>query len=722
MHDRPAMTDDQQEKGAASSPAGRVARLRHLLRPRSIAVIGASDRDGSFGKRLLSAIRSGRYAGTVYPVNPRYEQLDGLTCYPSLDALPEVPDLAAFAVADQQAPSLLEEAAEIGIPAAALFGRGYAPPGEMSSTQRLSAIARTAGMAVCGNNCMGFVNIVDGLKISGNPPPIPDHPGTIGLISHSGSTWSGLVGNQRQLVFNYAISAGQEIATTMADYLEFLLDQPETRVIGCIMETVRDPEGFIAAAERADVRGIPIIALKLGRSEQGRQFALAHSGALSGSDAVYGAVLERHNIVRVRTVDEFVNTLELFSTPRRPSAAGIGIVTDSGGERELIVDIASDVGAPFAKVRPETEQRLAQVLDPGMSPLNPVDSYGDGRTLLEDCLRVLADDPEVGIVALATNLVAGRAYADEAARAISEAAAATAKPALLFGHVESAMSHKHAADLRAKGIPVLLGTASALSAMTHLITWHQRKDPATRGVAKPTADLPSREEISALIAADGPGALSARTAAQLMDRCHLPRAASRFVETRENAVAAAEDLGFPVVMKTANPAILHKTEHGGVLLNIASSSAAAEAYDQIRQRCGPLVEIQKQIAGGTELILGMTYDPQFGPAVTLGLGGILTELLSDAVTFLPPVTPDGARQFLERLKGYPLLTGFRGSPPADLAALCELIARFSTFCASYGALFSEIDLNPIKAGPDGAVAVDALFIPSQGSQAERAVA
>lgn len=721
MHDRHGSREHQNEK-ANTSPGNRVDRVRHLLRPRSIAVIGASDREGSFGNRLLTSIQTGRYAGTVYPVNPRYEELGGLTCYPSLEALPQVPDLAAFAVNDQQAPVLLEQAAELGIPAAALFGRGYAPHGEISPTQRLAAIARAAGMAVCGNNCMGFVNIVDGLKISGNPPPIPDHPGSIGLISHSGSTWSGLVGNQRQLVFNYAISAGQEIATTMADYLGFLLDQPETRVIGCIMETVRDPETFLAAVEQADDKGIPIVALKLGRSEQGRQFALAHSGALSGSDAVYGAVLERYNIIRVRTVDEFVNTLELLSSARLPSAPGIGIVTDSGGERELIVDIASDVSAPLAKVTPETERRLTQVLDPGMSPLNPVDSYGDGRTLLEDCLRVLADDPQVGIVALATNMVAGRTYADEAARAISEVANATTKPALLFGHVESAMSTKNAAELRAQGIPVLLGTAAALSAMTHMIEWHRSKDPARRGSVEVPQDLPSVEAIEELIAVDGSGTLSARAAAELMDRCGLSRATSRFAETLEEAVSQATQLGFPVVMKTADPTILHKTEHGGVVLNLGSSDAVATAYKRIRQNCGPMVEVQKQIDGGVELILGMTNDPQFGPAVTLGLGGIFTELLADAVTFLPPVTPGGAAQYLKRLKGYPLLTGFRGSPPADLDALCHLISRFSAFCAIHGKLFSEIDLNPVKASPYGAMAVDALFIPLNKSEDERAVA
>ena len=280
--------------------AGKTA-LDALLRPRSIAIVGASTREGSFGLRLLSSIRSGRYGGEVYPINPRYDDIAGTRCYPNLKALPAPADCVAFAVSDDILEPALTEAADAGARAAVIFGRAYEAPGRAgpSRAERLAAVAREAGMAVCGNNCMGFFNSIDGIKMSGNPPPLAEASGEVGLISHSGSTWSGLVGNQRDLVFNYAISAGQEIATTMADYLEFLLDQPETRAIGCLLETVRAPELFIAAIERADQLGVPIVALKLGRSERGRRFAIAHSGALAGSDAAYGAVFERHNVIRV---------------------------------------------------------------------------------------------------------------------------------------------------------------------------------------------------------------------------------------------------------------------------------------------------------------------------------------------------------------------------------------------------------------------------------------
>ena len=691
------------------------ADLARLLRPRSIAIIGASAREGSFGQRLLNSITTGRYTGNVYPINPRYPELGGLKCYADLASLPEVPDLACFAVSDDVIEAALTEAATAGVKGAAMFGRAYEPavPGRLSKSARLGAIAREAGMAVCGNNCMGFVNFVDGLKISGNPPPLAPKGGVIGLVSHSGSTWSGLVGNQRQLDFNYAISAGQEIATTAADYIRFLLAQPETRVIGCLLETVRDPEGFLAALELADGKGIPVVVLKLGRSERGRALALAHSGALAGSDAAYGAIFERRNVVRVKTPDELTDTLEMFATPRRPTAPGIGIVTDSGGERELIVDVASDIDAPIATVSEATREKLVAILDPGMEPVNPVDSYGDGRMLLGECMQALAGDANVGIVAMATNLVHGRAYLYGSTAALEKAHNATAKPTLVFGNLHSTVSREEAARLRGLGIPVLMGTVTALAAMKHFSAWHQRRaEPARSASETPRALETSPAARAALAAISGkPGAAMPPAATNfLLEAFGVPTARSMFVASRAEATAAARRLGFPVALKTAAADILHKTDQGGVVLGLADADSVVKAYDTIAARCGPTVQVQAQAAPGVEIILGMTSEPPFGPMMTIGLGGILTEVLADAVTVEPPVTASEAREMLRRLKGYRLLEGYRGRPAADLASLAEAIERFSVLCAASRGKLAAIDINPVIAGPGGAVAVDALAI------------
>lgn len=703
----------QASKARPRPSGGDVARL---LRPKSIAIVGATPREGAFGARLLSSIKNSRYAGRIYPINPRYETIDGLACYASLASVPERLDLAAFAVSDDVIEVALTEAAAAGVAATAVFGRAYEPenPGVMAKPERIAHIARGAGMAMCGINCMGFINYVDGLPISGNPPPIPDGHGGIGLVSHSGSTWSGLVGNQRQLMFNYAVSAGAETATSVADYMDFLIDQPETRVIACILETVRDPERFIAALERADDKDVPVVVLKLGRTERGRKFALAHSGALAGSDAAYGAIFERHNVVRVYTVDELADTAELFNAPRRPGSGGIGIVTDSGGERELIVDIATDLGVPIADISKDTASRLAEVLDPGMAAVNPVDSYGDGRMLMGETLDLLAQDPNVAIAAMATNLVAGRRYLYASTAALEKVSDSTSKPTVVFGNLHSTICRAEAARLRAKGIPVLMGTTTSLLAMKHALDWRDGRADEVRRAPLPAASPPV--EVRAIVARTRPGtALPPEDALAVLAHYGIPSATCAFVWSSDEAVAAAERIGMPVVAKTAAADILHKTERGGVAVNLGTPSAVADAYARIAASCGPHVQIQRQAPPGTEILLGMTNDAQFGPMVTIGLGGVMTELLGDVVTFVPPVTPDRAVGLLRRLKGFRLLDGFRGRPKADLAALAVAVERFSQLCHEAGSLFAEIDINPVIAGTDAALAVDALLVAGPNS-------
>lgn len=680
--------------------------VQRLMKPRSVAVVGASEREGSFGQRLLRAIVSNGYAGAVYPINPRYSEVGGLPAYASLGATPELPDLVAFAISDDRLEQAFVDAASQGMKAAVIFGRCYEEyrEGSVPLTERISKIAHEADIAICGGNCMGFVNLVDRLALSASPPPLVERSGAVGLVSHSGSTWSGLLGNQRGVVYNYAISAGQELSTTIGDYVRFLAAQPETRVVGCVLETLRNPEDFLAAVYDAGQRGIPVVALKLGRSRRGQEFALAHSGALAGADNVFQAAMREFGIISTDTLEEFEDTLAVFSTPRRPAATGIGIVTDSGGERQHIVDRAETAGVPLLEFSEETRAKLLATLDPGMTPDNPVDSYGDGRNLMAECMTFIAQDSDVGVVALATNLVAGRRYATISAELLGLVYQQVAKPLVLMANVASATSRELTRSLFAAGIPVLLGTTSSLKALHHFVNWQPPLPPASAQRDKESAihDL--------LDGAAARQALAPAAAAEILDRYSLPQAPRTFASTRDGAVEAALRIGFPVVMKTANPAILHKTEHGGVVLSIGDEVAAGAAYDTISTGCGADVEVARQISNGVELILGMTTDRVFGPAITVGIGGIWTELFRDAVTFLPPVTPLRAEEYLRRLKGFPLLDGYRGAPRANLTAISGLISKFSAFCLEQGTEFSEIDLNPIKAGPDGAFILDSLFV------------
>lgn len=681
--------------------------MRALLAPSSVAIVGASGQQGALGQRLLSYLIAGGYKGRIYPVNPRYQTLQNLTCYPDLASIPERVDCAAFAVSDERIEAALADAAAAGVRGAVAYGRMHEPPGRGGPDRpaRLAAIARGAGMALCGANCMGFINRHASLVLSGNPPPLPAGPGRIAILSHSGSTWSGLVGSQRDLHVTYAISAGQELAGTFADYIDFLLGDPATRAIGLVVETIRDPDGFAASAARAQVKGVPIAALKLGRSELGRRFALAHSGALAGSAAIYDAWFEHLGIPVCTTLDGLTDMLEIFCRARPPAAGGLGAATDSGAERQLVVDIAAEVGCPIAPLAPSTEAALAETLDPGMLTQNPVDVFGDGKMVLRECLAAIANDPYVGAVAMVTNLVHGRPYLATATEAVEATAAATDKPVMVLGNLHSTVSRQAATALREHGIPVLMGTETGLRAIRAFLRWHERRraDRPTVASATPASVATWRARIRA-------GGLDPAEALTLYRDFGGPVAPDAMVTSEVDAAAAAARLGFPVVLKTGEPSIAHKTEAGGVALGIRDAAAVNAAYRRIAKTCGPRVHVQKQIPPGIELFLGLVHDPQLGPAMTIGLGGIFVEVLRDVVTVIPPVSEAEADALLRRLRGFPLLAGARGRKPVDLVALGAAIAAFSRLGAALGDELAEFDLNPLICSEHGVVAVDALAV------------
>ncbi|MCC6197686.1 MAG: acetate--CoA ligase family protein [Burkholderiales bacterium] len=679
--------------------------MHALLCPSSVAIVGATPREGSLGQRLFTHIRGWRYGGSVYAVNPAHAQIDGQVCFPSLAALPRPVDLVAFAVNDDRLEAALDDAALHGAKAGVIFGRLYRPGADGPARKaRLAAIARGRGMALCGSNCMGFINVAAGLRMSGNPPPVEGRGGGISIISHSGSTWSGLVGSQRDFPLGFAISAGEELATTMANYIDFLLGEGSTRAIALVIETVRDPQDFIAAADRASARGVPLAALKLGRSDLGKRFALSHSGALAGADAVYEAIFARHNIASCRSLDELADTLELLASSRKPARGALGATTDSGAERQLVADLAVDVGCPLATFSATTEARLQDVLDPGMLPENPVDIYGDGKMVLAECLDAVAQDEGVAVVAMVSNLVEGRPRLMGMVKdAMTRAVAATDKPLVVLSNVHSTVSRSAAREFRAQGIPVLMSTATGLHAIKRFLQWHERRDRAAPAAAPDSTAL-----VRKWRARLRSGTLDAHDGLTLFADFGGDVAASVVARSAADAIAAAERFGYPVTLKTANPTILHKTEAGGVALSLQSSQAVEAAYARIATVCGPAMQVQKQVSAGVEIILGMVRDPAFGPVMTFGLGGVFVEVLRDTITVIPPVSAGDVRGMLPQLRGYPLLQGARGTAKVDLDKLAAAIASFSHLAAALGDELDELDLNPVIAGPWGATAVDAL--------------
>ena len=684
--------------------------MNALLRPRTIAVVGASTREGSVGRNVMSHCAGPRFIGQLFGIHPTNETAVGHPCVPRFDDLPQPADCAVMAVGDNRIEAAMTEAAEAGVKAAVLLGRLHEePPGDPPLKERIAAIARESGMAVCGANCMGLFNAIDDVWLSMTHLAGNDEPGSVALLSHSGSTWSGVGASQRQAGFAFGVSVGNEVATTMADYIHHLCDEPDVKAIACVMEAVRDPENFIAAVERADQKGLPVVVLKLGRTEKSQAFAFSHSGALSGSDAAYDAVFRRHNLIRVRNLDEMLDTLEIMTCGRAPTTGQLGVQTDSGGERQLIVDLAADIGVELTELEAPTRARLEEVLDPGLEPENPVDYWGErGFEVLPQIAPILADDPGVGAVVIATNMVPERRILYDSTNAIAALHKSSDKPCALLGNLHSTIDRGEAARLRALEVPVLMGTETGLLALRHFFHWHRNRAETKRPPG------PGDDVVAMWRGRLAEGSVTSEDALQMIAAWGAPIPAMRDAATSDDACAAADDLGYPVVMKTARADIAHKSDVGGVVVGLGDKQAVAEAYEAMSAKLGPAVTLQRQARGGTEIIVGIVDDPTFGPVMTLGLGGVFVEIFRDTVCFLPPIDAAEARRLLATLKAYPLLTGARGREPADLDCLADVVARLSGLAADLAGSIAEMDVNPVLVSGDGAVAVDALVFPADG--------
>ncbi|TDQ81562.1 acyl-CoA synthetase (NDP forming) [Dongia mobilis] len=684
-------------------------KLDRLLRPKSVALVGASPKEGSVGRGMITSTAMPGTPSRVYFVNPGYDEIDGQKCYKSLRALPEVVDLAVLGIANARLEAALDEVIQCGIGAATIFASGYVEnDAEPRLTARLSAKAKANGIAICGGNCMGFYHMDFGLRVCGFPPPAWIRKGNVAFLTHSGSAFSALCHTDRRFGFSLAVSAGQELATNVADYLDFALDIPATKVVGLFLETVRDPQGFKAALAKAQRMGIPVVALKVGRTAESAALAVSHSGAIAGNHAAYQALFERYGVIEVANMDDLVNALHLFSGERKLAPGGIATIHDSGGFRELVLDLGLETGVPFAKIARETEAKLASRLDYGLEPINPLDAWGTGNdweAIFEDCLQALVDDPDTALASFCVEARDGYFLSASYADVLRRVAQRTTKPVFYTTNVGSNANLDLTTRLAHDGVPVLSGVASMLRVVKAAMAQRDRAalvdDPAA------TAPQGLRAKWQQRL---GTGDLSEAEALDLLADYGVPVVAHFFAETEAEAIAAADKAGYPIVLKTAMPGILHKSDVGGVKLGLADAAAVRAAYADLANRLGPRVLVMPMAGKGIEISFGMTRDEQFGPVVMVGAGGVLIEMMKDRRFSLPPFGPKEARWQIDRLSLRPLLDGKRGARPADIDALSRAFAAFSVMVADLEGLVSEMDVNPLIVNESGAVAVDALAV------------
>jgi acyl-CoA synthetase (NDP forming) len=689
--------------------------LAPLLHARSVAIVGISQ-PGRFGGTVAQNLAGFGYKGPIYGVNPRYESLYDRPCYPSLSELPERPDLALLAVPNSRLLSTLEEVAECQIPAAVIFANAHSDPveGEAPLQTQIAQLARERSLVVCGPNCMGFLALGRGLAVTGYATN-PDTPsGNVTLVSHSGSVWESFVQNNRGVAFNYIVSTGNEMVTTVADVMQFALSDDSTEVIGLYLETVRDPETFTAALAEAADRDIPIIALKTGRSERGAQLAQAHTGALAGEDGAYDALFKQYGVRRTRSIDEMMDTLELFASGMRTRTNYVSALLDSGGQRALMVDLAEAEGVEFAPITDATEAKLTEVLDPGLDPVNPLDAWGTGNNaddIYVSSLIALDADPSTGLTLFAVDLCPLDDEWSSYTAVVGPVRDKLQNPLAFLGHLTAVASDYQMSILRGWGIPCLMGTETGLRAARHMLEYSAYQRDRKDSAAEPTPEVPRPENRSALRdqiqAASGP--LGEHASKQILEAYGLTATREVQVDTLDDALSAAGEIGYPIALKTC--ADLHKTERGGVKLGLANDEALSATYRDFEARLGPQVLVQQMVPSGTELILGIVNDPQFGPMLTLGTGGIFVEVLKDVSMLTLPTRPEVVRATLMRLRGAALLKGARGKPPADIDAIVNAAMGLAALAGDLGEWIAEIDINPLIALPDRAVVVDALIVP-----------
>ncbi|MDX6323949.1 MAG: hypothetical protein QOK15_303 [Nocardioidaceae bacterium] len=669
-----------------------------MLEARSIAVVGASDRNGSFGERLTREALRSPGVETVHLVHPRRREVFGRPCVSSLHDVHEPVDLVLLGVPDSALTEQVSVAASRGDAGAVVYGTASGLAAQLQHAAR--------DMALCGAGCMGFVNVARGVRAIGYLERDPLPVGPIAMVTHSGSVFSAMLRTHRRLEFSLIVSSGQELVTTTADYLQYALGLDETRVVGLLLETMRDAprlrEGLADAAER----DIPVVALTVGGSPTGRALVGAHSGAIAGDDAAWEALFAAYGVHRATDLADLTDSLEAFAIGRRvhrgSAAGGFASLHDSGAERVLVADVAEDLGVPFAPLGTDTVARLEKRLEPGLVATNPLDVWGtgaDSEALLTDCLDALADDPSVDVVAFAVDLVPEHDGDTAYFAAVGSAFERTDKPVVVLTNLASAVDQAAAGRLRARGVPVLEGTRSGLRAIGHLLTHATPPRPPTTG---PIDEARRARWVDRLASEPFPDWLD------LVADYGIPVVAHRRASTCDEAVAAAEGIGYPVVLKTAAPGISHKVDVDGVRLDLPDADGVRTAYEDLALRLGSDVLVQPYVAPGVEVALGLVRDPLLGPLVIVASGGSLVELLSQRSVALPPVDRGRAEAMIDRLPLGQLLRGHRGRPPGDLDAVVDAVLAMSRLAGELGDRIEALDVNPLVVSPAGALAVDSL--------------
>lgn len=712
--------------------------IENLVNPKSIAIIGASE-TSMYGKGIINSLRENEYQGKVFPINPKRDEVLGVRCYKSLSAIGEPIDLAIIIIGRNFVLSSLEECVAQKVKGALVITSGFAEADEEGKglEKLIKQFAVEKDFPIWGPNCAGFANFRDKvmatlLREEGREPL----PGKAGFVSQSGALMMSLLGVARDkgLGLNYALSTGNEANLEATDFIEYMLEDPSNKVIAAFVEGFKDVRKFIRVAELALEKGKPLCILKVGRSQLGERAAASHTGSITGADVAYETIFKQKGVIRVVDTDELIEMAKICSLVKWPKSNGIAFITSSGGLGSLSADLCTDYQLNLADLSPETMKKLVgleELLTFGTIS-NPIDVRGQGIRALDKVLPIVLEDDHFGMAVIAMCYAAVGREANRVATIVKDAILKTDsdKPVFILwvGRRERLGGTREVEEgyeiLERAGIPVFSEPQKCWKTIRKILdfTTAREKHILSKGLEAKPKSTNKLEEVKRIIGIEKE-ALVEYESKKILSLYGIPIAKESLASSPEEAIKMAKEMGFPVALKVMSLQILHKTDAKVFQLNVSNSSEVEFTFKRLLEnahRYNPEAKIrgvlvQEMVPSGIEVILGMTRDPQFGPIVMFGLGGIFVEIFKDVSFHFPPVSEEGAHELIQKTRAFTILQGVRRRKGADIEALIHTIVKFSHLCLDTSGLFKEIDINPLVVGEKGAgvKVVDALMMLSR---------
>lgn len=683
--------------------------LKKLLQPKTVAVIGASEKEGFGGDTCRNIIEYTEDLNNIYFVNPKRDSVFNRLCYKSISDIPADIDMIIICTPQKTVEPILIEASKKGCGGAVVFASGYSETGTeegIKAEESLKKLCKELNIALMGPNCAGFVNYIDNIYPFAFISKNRDRKGSVGLISQSGQICLSLMETQ-DMKFSYAISSGNSKIITMEDYIDFLVEDENTKVVSVYLEGVKEPGKFINSLRKAAIKRKPIVVLKAGRSEKGRINAASHTGSLAGSDKTFDAIFKKFGVIRVDDVEELMATSNMLSIiDKLPLKSTFASMNLSGGETGVCADMGYNYGVEFPDFQEHTLAKLRQQLPSYASPNNPLDmtaSLSYDAELYANALRTVMNDENIGTVLIGYTLLFEIAdpaifYMAEGIKKVVQEG--NSKPIMILPFLENTRNYDYTEKLRDLGVPVLPPSVYAFKVVKYLADFVDYKyEEKTLEIALPDDNT----------AVSGIKALSEVESKMLLKEYGVPVDEAYVVQNEFEALEAAEKIGYPLVMKIESADILHKSDVGGVKLNINSLNEVSSAYNEIMVNVNTHkpnaringILIQKMLPKGVEVIIGVNNDAQFGPMVLAGLGGVFVEVFKDVSLYPAPLNKAEAHKMISELKAYKMLTGYRGEKPCDLDALEDMIVKISVFADKNKNNLSEVDINPLFVYPEG---------------------